>query len=79
MKFYDIDSVFISGKYAGETLAEVFEKDPKYINYCQENDDDFYVSPEHNFLYIVVFFVFVFLFWCIYRKKKTKILFNMES
>ena len=46
MKFYDIDSVFISGKYAGETLAEVFEKDPKYINYCQENDDDFYVSPE---------------------------------
>lgn len=46
MKFYDIDSVFISGKYAGQTLAEVFEKDPKYINYCQENDDDFYVSPE---------------------------------
>lgn len=26
MKFYDIDSVFISGKYAGETLAEVYEK-----------------------------------------------------
>ena len=46
MKFYDIDSVFISGKYAGETLAEVYEKDPKYINYCQENDDDFYISPE---------------------------------
>ena len=46
MKFYDIDSVFISGKYAGETLAEVYEKDPKYISYCQENDDDFYISPE---------------------------------
>ena len=38
--------MFISGKYAGETLAEVYEKDPKYINYCQENDDDFYISPE---------------------------------
>lgn len=46
MKFYDIDSVFISGKYAGESLAEVYEKDPKYISYCQENDDDFYISPE---------------------------------
>lgn len=46
MKFYDIDSVFISGKYAGETLAEVYEKDPKYITYCQENDDDFYISPD---------------------------------
>ncbi len=46
MKFYDIDSVFTSGKYAGETLAEVYEKDPKYIKYCQENDDDFYISPE---------------------------------
>lgn len=46
MKFYDIDSVFISGKYAGETLAEVYEKDPKYIAYCQENDDDFYISPD---------------------------------
>ena len=46
MKFYDIDSVFISGKYAGETLAEVYEKDPKFIKYCQENDDDFYISPE---------------------------------
>ena len=46
MKFFDIDSVFISGKYAGETLAEVYEKDPKYISYCQENDDDFYISPE---------------------------------
>lgn len=45
MKFYDIDSVFTFGKYEGETLAEVFEKDPKYINYCQENIDDFYISP----------------------------------
>ena len=30
MQFYDIDSIFTFGKYEGETLAEVFEKDPKY-------------------------------------------------
>lgn len=45
MKFYDIDDIFTSGKYEGETLAEVFEKDPKYIKYCEENIDEFYVSP----------------------------------
>ena len=45
MKFYDIDSVFTFGKYEGMTIAEVYEKDPKYINYCKENIDEFYVSP----------------------------------
>lgn len=46
MKFYDVDSIFTFGKYEGETLAEVFEKDPKYIKYCEENIDDFYISPD---------------------------------
>jgi len=45
MKFYDIDDIFTFGKYEGETLAEVFEKDPKYIKYCEDNIDEFYVSP----------------------------------
>lgn len=45
MKFYDIDSVFTEGKYEGLTLAEVYEKDPKYIRFCEENLDDFYISP----------------------------------
>jgi len=45
MKFYDIDSIFTEGKYVGLTLAEVFEKDPKYIRFCEENLDDFYISP----------------------------------
>ena len=31
MKFYDIDSVFTFGKYEGMTIAEVYEKDPKYL------------------------------------------------
>ncbi|MCQ2322006.1 MAG: hypothetical protein MJZ47_00120 [Bacteroidales bacterium] len=46
MKFYDVDDIFTSGKYEGETLAEVFEKDPKYIKYCQENIDEFYVAAD---------------------------------
>ena len=45
MKFYDLDDVFTFGKYEGQTIAEVFEKDPKYIKYCEENIDEFYVSP----------------------------------
>ena len=45
MKFYDLDDVFTFGKYEGMTIAEVFEKDPKYIKYCEENIDEFYVSP----------------------------------
>ena len=44
MKFYDIDDIFTFGKYENETLAEVYEKDPKYIKYCQDNIDDFYIS-----------------------------------
>ena len=35
MKFYDIDSVFTFGKYEGMTIAEVYEKDPKYLKYCE--------------------------------------------
>ena len=45
MKFYDIDSVFTFGKYEGMTIAEVYQKDPKYLKYCEENIDEFYVSP----------------------------------
>ncbi len=45
MKFYDLDDVFTFGKYEGQTIAEVYEKDPKYIKYCEENIDEFYVSP----------------------------------
>lgn len=46
MKFYDLDSEFIFGKYEGMTIKEVFEKDPKYIDFCFNNIDEFYVSPE---------------------------------
>jgi hypothetical protein len=46
MKFYDTDSEFTFGKYEGKTIKEVFEKDPKYIDFCFNNIDEFYVSPE---------------------------------
>lgn len=45
MKFYDADSEFTFGKYEGKTIKEVFEKDPKYIDFCFNNIDEFYVSP----------------------------------
>lgn len=45
MQFYDVESVFSFGKYEGMSLAEVYEKDPKYIKYCEENIDEFYISP----------------------------------
>lgn len=45
MKFYDVDSEFTFGKYEGKTIREVFEKDPKYIDFCFNNIDEFYVSP----------------------------------
>ena len=45
MKFYDLDDIFTFGKYEGQTITEVYEKDPKYIKYCEENIDEFYVSP----------------------------------
>jgi broad specificity phosphatase PhoE len=46
MKFYDADSEFTFGKYEGKTIKEIFEKDPKYIDFCFNNIDEFYVSPE---------------------------------
>ncbi|MDO8897970.1 MAG: hypothetical protein Q7V19_10000 [Bacteroidales bacterium] len=46
MKFYDVDSEFTFGKYEGKTIKEIFEKDPKYIDFCFNNIDEFYVSPE---------------------------------
>ena len=44
MKFYDVDARFTFGKYEGLSLAEVFAKDPKYIDFCSNNIDEFYVS-----------------------------------
>ncbi len=44
MTFYDLDTVFTFGKYKGETLREVFERDPAYVDYCLVNVDEFLVE-----------------------------------
>jgi hypothetical protein len=35
-----------NGKYAGRTIEEVIELDPKYLNYCIENYDNFELDNE---------------------------------
>lgn len=44
MTFYDLDTVFTFGKYKGETLRDVFERDPAYVDYCLVNVDEFLVE-----------------------------------
>lgn len=44
MTIYDLDTVFTFGKYKGETLREVFERNPTYVDYCLVNVDEFLVE-----------------------------------
>ncbi|HNI45913.1 MAG: hypothetical protein JNM36_18430 [Chitinophagales bacterium] len=44
MNFYDLDTVFSFGKYKGDTLREVFERDPEYVDHCLASIDDFMVE-----------------------------------
>lgn len=44
MTFYDLDTVFGFGKYKGDTVREVFERDPAYIEHCLVNVDEFLVE-----------------------------------
>jgi hypothetical protein len=46
MKFYYLDTKFTSGKYKGQTLEEVHEKDPEYIENALKEDDNFLVTEE---------------------------------
>ncbi len=46
MKFYYLDTKFTSGKYKGQTLEEVYEKDPEYIDSALKEDDNFLVTEE---------------------------------
>jgi hypothetical protein len=46
MKFYYLETKFTSGKYKGQTLEEVFDKDPEYIDACLREDDNFLVTEE---------------------------------
>jgi hypothetical protein len=46
MKFYYLDTKFTSGRYKGQTLEEVFEKDPEYIENALLEDDNFLITEE---------------------------------
>ncbi len=46
MKFYYLDTKFTSGRYKGQTLEEVFEKDPEYIENTLLEDDNFLITEE---------------------------------
>lgn len=43
---YTINSQFYFGKYKGLNVADVFEKDPKYIEWVINNLDAFYLTKE---------------------------------
>ncbi len=46
MKFYYLDTKFTSGKYKGQTLEEVYEKDAEYIENSLKEDDNFLMTEE---------------------------------
>jgi hypothetical protein len=46
MNFYDLDTEFEFGKYEGQTLEEVFQKDPKFVEQCLLKMDDFNISDD---------------------------------
>src|SRR5690606_6917465 len=46
MNFYDLDSEFDFGKYEGQTLEEIFLKDPKFIEQCLIKVENFNLSDD---------------------------------
>jgi hypothetical protein len=46
MKFYYLDTKFTSGRYKGQTLEEVYAKDPEYIETSLKEDDNFLLTEE---------------------------------
>lgn len=46
MKSYNLDTIFTFGKWRGDTLGDVFEAEPEYIEWCIQNRDDFYLGDE---------------------------------
>jgi hypothetical protein len=46
MNFYTLESIFNFGKHKGQTLQDVFNLQPSYINWCSINVDNFVISTE---------------------------------
>lgn len=55
IKYYSWDSVFDFGQFKGQTIKEVFDKNPSYISWCFQKVDLFCISDEiFNQLPIIV-------------------------
>lgn len=46
MKFYYLDTKFTSGRYKGQSLEEVYAKDPEYVENSLKEDDNFLITEE---------------------------------
>ncbi|MDH6304283.1 hypothetical protein M2459_001011 [Parabacteroides sp. PF5-5] len=46
VEIYHLDTPFTFGKYKGQTLAEVFHKDPIYVEWCALNINSFCLSDD---------------------------------
>ncbi len=46
MKIYELDTIITFGKYEGNSLKQISEKDPNYILWCCEFLEHFYISKQ---------------------------------
>ncbi len=46
MKFYTLDTEFTFGKFQGNTVRQVIDIQPSYLDWCALNLDHFYISDE---------------------------------
>ena len=46
MRTYQLDSTLHFGKYEGETLRSILEKDPDYVVWCFQNLGHFHIARE---------------------------------
>lgn len=46
MKFYTLDTEFTFGKFQGNTVRQVIDIQPSYLEWCALNLDHFYISDE---------------------------------
>ena len=44
MKFYDLDTEFTFGKFEGNTVRQILDLQPSYLDWCAINLDHFYIS-----------------------------------
>lgn len=44
MKFYDLDTEFTFGKFEGNTVRQILDLQPSYLDWCAVNLDHFYIS-----------------------------------